>query len=168
LNRARIKEEIHKKDREKKMKGEKTVAQNKKARFQYFIEDRFEAGISLQGTEVKAIREGKANIAEGYCHFNHKGELFLVDANIGQYSHGGYASHDAMRRRKLLMHKKELRKLEVKVNERGFTVVPLRLYFKDGYAKLQIGLGKGKRNIDKRESTKKREADREIRRAMKR
>lgn len=148
------------------MKGEKTVALNKRARFNYHIEDKFEAGIVLVGTEVKSIREGNANIAEGYCQFK-DGELFLVDANIGRYSHTGHDSHEPMRKRKLLLHKKELYKLEQKVNERGFTLVPLRLYFRDGIVKLQVGLGKGKKQHDKRETTKKREAEREIARAMK-
>ena len=149
------------------MKGEKTVASNKKARFQYQIEDTFEAGMVLVGSEVKAIREGRATIAEGYCQFE-DGELYLLEANIGQYSFGNRNNHDPQRKRKLLMHKMELRRLEQKVIERGYALVPLRLYFKDGRAKLLIGLGKGKKLHDKRETQKTREADLEIRRAMKR
>ena len=148
------------------MKGEKTVTQNKKARFNYHIEDTFEAGIVLQGTEVKAIREGRARISEGYCQFD-EGELFLVDANISPYSHGNYNNHEPRRKRKLLMHKQQLKRLESKVEERGYTLVPLRLYFKNGLAKLMIGLAKGKKMHDKRETQKKREADLEIRRALK-
>lgn len=148
------------------MKGEKTVAQNKKARFNYHIEDTFEAGIALKGTEVKAIREGHASISEGFCQFT-DGELFLVDANISAYSHGTYNNHEPRRKRKLLMHKRQLYKLESKVEERGYTLVPLRLYFKDGYAKLLIGLAKGKKTYDKRETQKRKEADLEIRRALK-
>lgn len=148
------------------MKGEKTVTQNKKARFNYHIEDTFEAGIVLQGTEVKAIREGRASISEGYCQFD-EGELFLVDANISPYSHGNYNNHEPRRKRKLLMHKQQLRRLEAKVEERGYTLVPLRLYFKNGLAKLMIGLAKGKKMHDKRETQKKKEADLEIRRALK-
>ena len=148
------------------MKGEKTVTQNKKARFNYHIEDTFEAGIVLQGTEVKAIREGRASISEGYCQFD-EGELFLVDANISPYSHGNYNNHEPRRKRKLLMHKQQLKRLESKVEERGYTLVPLRLYFKNGLAKLMIGLAKGKKMHDKRETQKKREADLEIRRALK-
>lgn len=147
--------------------GEKTITKNRKARFQYHIEDTFEAGLVLLGTEVKAIREGRANISEGYCQFE-AGELFLVDSHISQYSNTGYASHEPDRKRKLLMHKRELRRLEQKVVERGYTLVPLRLYFKEGKAKLLIGLAKGKRMADKRETQKKREAQREIDRAMKR
>ncbi len=148
------------------MKGEKTVARNKKARFNYHIEQSYEAGIELVGTEVKAIREGKATIAQGYCQFE-EGELYLLDANIGKYSHGGYTNHEPTRKRKLLMHKKELEKLEQKVTERGYALVPLKLYFKNGLAKLLVGLGKGKKFQDKRETTKKREAEREIARALK-
>lgn len=149
------------------MKGEKTVAANKKARFEYQIEDTFEAGLVLVGTEVKAIREGRANITEGFCHFEDD-ELFLVDATISHYSYGNRNNHDPRRKRKLLMHKRELRRLQQKVVERGYALVPLRLYFKQGRAKLLIGLGKGKKIHDKRETQKRREAEREIERALRR
>jgi len=150
------------------MKGEKIIALNKKARFKYTIEDSFEAGIVLMGTEVKSLREGGANIAEGYCIFDENGELWLQDANINPYTYGNRFNHDPVRRRKLLMHKLELFKLQQKVVERGYALVPLKMYFKDGRAKLLIGLGKGKKFGDKREDAKLRDAKIEIERELKR
>lgn len=148
------------------MQGEKIVAKNKKARFSYQIEEKFEAGISLVGTEVKSIREGRANITEGYCTIDN-GELFLDDVNIGPYTYGNINNHDPMRRRRLLMHKREIQRLRSKVVEKGYTLIPLTMYFKNGIVKVLVGLGKGKKLHDKREATKQREAEREIRRAVK-
>jgi SsrA-binding protein len=148
------------------MPGEKNITVNKKARFNYVIEDTFEAGIALLGTEVKSIREGRASIGEGFCDVV-KGELYLVDIEIGPYTYGNINNHEPRRRRKLLVHKREIARLQSKVAEKGFSLVPLRMYFKNGRVKVLVGLGKGKKLGDKRETVKKREADREIRRALK-
>ena len=146
--------------------GETIIADNRKARHEYHVLDTFEAGLALRGTEVKAMREGRANLTDAYCRIE-RGEAYLVGAHVGQYSHGGSASHDPVRPRKLLLHRDELSKLLGKTTEKGMTIVPLRMYFKNGRAKIAIALAKGKRLYDKRETIKRREAERETRAAMK-
>jgi SsrA-binding protein len=149
-----------------KTSGELLIADNRKARHDFHLLEEFEAGLVLRGTEVKAMREGRANLRDSYCRVE-GGEAFLLGAHVGQYSHGGYASHDPVRPRKLLLHQDELRKLLGKTTERGMTIVPLRMYFKNGRAKLVIALAKGKKTYDKRETIKRREAERETRAAVK-
>src|SRR5688572_12145725 len=141
---------------------------NRSAYFEYFIDDKFVAGISLLGTEVKSLREGKANFNDSFCVFI-KGELFLRSFHIAEYSHGTVNNHDPIRERKLLLNKRELKKMEARLKkETGFTIVPLRLYFNEkNLAKLEIGLGKGKKMHDKRETIKQRDTDREIKRYLK-
>ena len=146
--------------------AEQTVADNRKAWHEYHLLDTYEAGVALQGTEVKAIREGRVNLREAYVRME-GAEAYLLAAHIGQYSHGGYASHDPTRKRKLLLNRAELNKLLGKTTEKGLTIVPLRMYFKGGRLKLAIALAKGKKLYDKRETIKRREADRETRAAIK-
>lgn len=145
---------------------EDLIAENRKARFDYHILETFEAGLVLLGTEVKAMREGRANLRDSFCRIEN-GEAFLLNSHIGQYSSGGYASHDPLRTKKLLLHIEELRKLIGKTTEKGMTIVPLRMYFKHGRAKCEIALAKGKKSYDKRETIKRREAERETRSAVK-
>ncbi|MGJ3232852.1 MAG: SsrA-binding protein SmpB [Oceanicaulis sp.] len=143
------------------------VAVNRRARFDYEITDTYEAGIQLTGTEVKTLREGKANIAEAYVS-PEKGEIFLINADFPPYGHGNRFNHEPRRHRKLLLHKKEVNKLAGSVNKDGLTIVPLRLYFNDrGLAKLQIGLAKGKKTVDKRETIKQRDWNRQKQRILK-
>jgi SsrA-binding protein len=140
---------------------------NRTATFEYFIEDKFDAGMVLTGTEVKALREGKASFNDSYCLMDH-GELYIKGLHISPYSHGSYANHAPTRDRKLLLKKKEINRIVLKLKEKGFTIVPLRIYFSDrGFAKIQIGLGKGKKLHDKRETIKERETEREIKRYLK-
>jgi len=140
---------------------------NRTATFEYFIEDKFDAGMVLTGTEVKALREGKASFNDSYCLMDH-GELYIKGLHISPYSHGSYANHAPTRDRKLLLKKKEINRIVQKLKEKGFTIVPLRIYFSDrGFAKIQIGLGKGKKLHDKRETIKERETEREIKRYLK-
>ena len=140
---------------------------NKKALFRFHVEDRFEAGISLCGTEVKSLREGNCSMGDSFVK-SVGGELFLVNLHIAEYKQGGYANHDPMRRRKLLLHAREIRRLSGKIRERGFTLVPLKIYFNErGYAKVQLGLCRGKRLHDKREDIRKRDEKREFGRQMK-
>lgn len=135
---------------------------NKKAEFEYFILQKYTAGIVLTGTEIKSIRQGKANLTDSYCRFLN-GELWVSNMHIAEYSHGGHYNHDPKADRKLLLSKKELRKLEWKVNEKGTTIIPLVLWMNEkGYAKLDIALAKGKRQYDKRETIKDRDNDREM------
>ncbi len=148
--------------------GEKTVAVNRRARHDYFIEDSWEAGLVLTGTEVKSMREGKATITEAYVRLDKNGEAWLVGAHIQPWAHGNRFNHELARPRKLLMHKRELRRLIGKVNREGFTLVPLKLYFTRGKAKLELGLGKGKKLYDKREDTKREDAKRAMERAKRR
>ena len=135
---------------------------NKKAKFEYTILDRYEAGIVLTGTEIKSIRQNKASISDAYCVFK-DGELWVKNMHIAEYSHGTYNNHEPKRDRKLLLHKHQLRRLESKVKESGLTIVPLRLYINEkGTAKLEIALVRGKKEHDKREAIKKRETERNI------
>lgn len=149
----------------KKHSGEKIIAQNKTARFNYFIEDTLEAGISLLGTEVKAIREGKANLKDSYALVE-DGEVFVHDMHVSPYSHGNRMNHDPLRKRKLLLHGREIKRLYGKSCERGLALIPLKLYFKNGRVKLELGVGKGKKLYDKREDIKGHAAKREIERGM--
>ena len=143
----------------------KEIANNRKAFHEYTISDKVEAGIMLTGTEVKSARLGKVSLTDGWVDFS-TGEAYLRDAHIAKYSHGSYLNHEETRPRKLLLKKTELARLASKVEEKGCTVVPLRLYFRDQYLKLEIGVGKGKKLHDKRDATKEREANREIHRAL--
>ncbi len=142
------------------------VAENRKAFHDYHILETFEAGLALLGTEVKAIREGRVNLRDSFASVD-GGEVFLHNVNISPYSHRGYANHEPLRRRKLLLHKAEIRKLIGKTSEKGLTLVPLRMYFKNGRVKVAVSLAKGKKDYDKRETIKKRDADRETRTAIK-
>lgn len=146
--------------------GKKLIANNKKARFDYFIEEDLEVGIELFGTEVKSIRMGKCSIKEAYVSV-HNGEMFIDGMNITPYEKGNIFNKDPLRTRKLLAHKKEILKLFGKTREKGYTLVPLEVYFKDGRCKLLIGLGKGKKLYDKRESIAKNDARRETQREFK-
>ena len=145
--------------------GERVLATNRKAFFNYEILERAEAGVSLVGTEVKSIRDGGLNFRDSYVEFK-GGELFLVGALIGPYSHGNLQNHAEDRVRKLLLHKREILKIGGKASERGLTIVPLRAYFKNGRVKLEIGLARGKRAHDKRETIKRRDIERETRQAV--
>lgn len=145
---------------------EQLVADNRKAGHDYHFLETFEAGLVLEGTEVKAIREGRVNLRDSYCKLEN-GEAYLLNVHVGQYSHGGYMSHDPTRKRKLLLTKPELNKLLGKTTERGLTIVPVRMYFKNGRVKLSVALAKGKNTIDKRETVRRREAERETRAAIK-
>jgi len=141
---------------------------NRSAFHDYFIEDKFDAGMVLAGTEVKSIRDGKVNFVDSFCVF-FQGELWVRNMHIAEYRFGTTNNHLAVHDRKLLLHKRELRKLESKLKEKGYTLVPLRIFFNDkGYAKLEIGLGKGKKNFDKRESIKQRDTQMEIKRHLNR
>ena len=141
---------------------ERVIATNRKALFNYEILERAEAGLRLVGTEVKSIREGGLNFRDSFVEFRN-GEMFLVGARIGPYSHGNMQNHAEGRDRKLLLHKQEIKKLGGKVSERGFTIVPLRAYFDKGRVKLEIGLARGKKSHDKRESIKRKDIERETR-----
>jgi len=142
------------------------IVDNRKAHFHYEILERLEAGLVLLGSEVKALREGKANLGDGFVQFSGN-EAFLQSVHISPYGHGGYANHSPLRPRKILLHTRELQRLRGKTSEKGLTVIPLKLYFKDGRAKCEIGLARGKKTHDKRESIKTRELDREAASAMK-
>ena len=145
----------------------KIVAENRKARHDYMILDQFEAGMVLTGTEVQSMRLGKVNLKDSYAKVKN-GEVFLHQMHIGPYPFAHFNNHEPLRTRKLLLHRREINRLFVKVNEQGHTLVPLRVYFKKGKAKVVIAVAKGKREYDKRESIRKREHDREMDRARKR
>ena len=146
--------------------GEKLIASNKKAFHDYFVLQKLEAGIELTGTEVKSLRDGKANLKDSYVVVR-DGQAFLLGAHISPYSHGNLQNHDPERTRRLLLHKREIEKLRVQIVEKGLTIVPLRLYFKGGRVKTEIAVVRGKKQYDKRETEKRREADREAAAAMK-
>jgi SsrA-binding protein len=141
----------------------KTVnIQNRQARYEYEILDKYTAGIVLTGTEIKSIREGKVNLQDGYCYFNN-GELFVKAVNITPYAQGTHYNHEATRERKLLLKKTEIKKLEGKIEEKGLTLIPLRLFINDrGFAKMEIAVGRGKKLHDKRDSMRERDAKREL------
>jgi SsrA-binding protein len=153
-------------DKSEREKARRVVAENRKARHDYHVLDTFEAGIALMGTEVKAIREGRVNLRDSYARIEN-GEVWMMNVHISPYSHRGYADHAELRQRKLLLHRDEIRKLVGRTAERGLTLVPLELYFKNGRAKILLALAKGKQEQDKRETIRRREADRETRAAVK-
>lgn len=144
----------------------KIVCQNRKAYHDYQIDETIEAGIMLMGTEVKSLREGKANLKDSYVIIKDS-EAFLLNCHISPYSHGNIMNHDPLRTRKLLLRKDEIMKLQGKAAQKGYSLVPLKIYFKKSYAKVEIGLAKGKKQYEKREDIKKKEARREMERAMK-
>ena len=140
--------------------GLKIISNNRKARFNYFFTEFFEAGIVLKGSEVKSLRDGKANISESYA-LDDKGELYLVNSHIPSYKESSYNNHNPRRNRKLLLNKREINKLMGRINREGFTLIPTKLYFKKGKAKIEIAVAKGKKQYDKRHVKKKRDWDRE-------
>jgi SsrA-binding protein len=146
--------------------GEKIITVNRRARHDYFIEETFEAGLVLSGSEVKSLRDGKAVLKDSYGRLN-KGELWLFNAHINEYMPASRFGHDPVRSRKLLMHRREIDRLAGKMKERGYALIPLRLYFKRGRAKVELGLARGKKLYDKRASIKERESKRELDRVMK-
>ena len=147
-------------------KGIKTAAQNRKAFHDYYVEEKYEAGIELAGTEVKSIRAGTLNLKDAYCTVK-DGELFVHGMHISPYEKGNIFNKDPIRIRRLLMHRREIRKLHALIKQDGYTLVPLSVYFKDARVKVEIGLCKGKKNYDKREAAAQRDAKREMERAMK-
>jgi SsrA-binding protein len=142
------------------------VCQNRKAYHDYHIEEKVEAGIVLMGTEVKSLREGKGNLKDSYV-LAKDGEFFLINCHLSPYSHGNITNHEPLRTRKLLLHKKEMERLRGQVAQKGYSLIPLKIYFKGSFAKVEIGLAKGKKQYEKRDAIRKKEADREIERAMK-
>jgi len=144
----------------------KVVTENRKARFNYFIEDTYEAGMVLLGTEVKSLRLGRVNLKDSYARIR-KGEVFVHQIHIGAYPFAYYGNHDPLRIRKLLLHKREIKKLYGKVNEKGYSLIPIKLYFQNGKAKLTLALARGKRKYDKRETIRKREQERDLQRSKK-
>lgn len=150
----------------KSSSGEKVIATNKKAFHEYFILEKMEAGIVLLGTEVKAIREGRLNLKDSYAMVR-AGEAFLVNCHISPYSHGNRENHEPTRTRKLLLHLREIQKLIGKTQEKGLTLVPLRVYLKKGKVKFELGIAKGKKLFDKRETERRKEADKEAQAAIK-
>lgn len=147
-------------------KGEgKVIAQNKKAHHDFFIEETYEAGIVLRGTEIKAVRAGRVNLKDAFARI-YKGELFVYNMHISPYEQGNRYNHEPLRTRKLLLHRKQIDQLIGETKEAGYSIVPLKMYLKDGYAKLLIGLAKGKKKYDKREDLKRKEAKRDIERAF--
>ncbi len=149
-----------------KKPGEKLVTRAKDLRFKWDVSETYEAGLALMGTEVKSLRDGRANLKDSYCRFKDS-ELYIVGLHISPYPFGTHVNHEPERPRKLLLHRRELQRLQSKVAERGFSLVPTKLYFKEGRAKLEIGLAKGKKTHDKREELKRKTQDREMERAMK-
>ena len=146
--------------------AQQNIAENRKAFHDYHIVDTYEAGVVLQGTEVKAIREGNVNLRDSFGRVE-GGEVWIYNVHISPYSHRGYSDHEPMRRRKLLLHRQEIKKLIGKTVERGMTLVPVRMYFKDGRVKVAVSLARGKKEYDKRETIKRRETERETRAAVK-
>ncbi|MCI9554897.1 SsrA-binding protein SmpB [uncultured Oscillibacter sp.] len=147
-------------------KGVKIAAQNRKAHHDYYVEEKYEAGIELAGTEVKSVRAGTLNLKDSYCSVK-EGELFVHGMHISPYEKGNIFNKDPVRPRRLLMHKREIRKLHALVKQDGYTLVPLSVYFKDARVKVEVGLCKGKKNYDKRDAAAQRDAKREMDRAMK-
>jgi SsrA-binding protein len=151
----------------KQEEGVKVVARNKRARYDYAVEETLEAGLELVGSEVKSLREGNANLSDSYA-LPEKNQIFLHNLNIGPYQAASILGHPALRKRRLLLHRREIDKLLVKVKERGMALIPLQLYFKDGWAKVQLAVAKGKTHEDRREDIKERETRREMERAHRR
>ena len=153
------------KDRDPVASGQRDAAFNRSASFNYFLTDRFECGVALRGTEVKSIREGKANLKDAYGLLK-DGECFLLNAHIGPFSHGNAMNHEPLRTRKLLLHKREIAKLEGLTKQKGYTLIPVKLYFRHGRVKCELALAKGKQEWDKRETARKREGDKEAKAAI--
>ena len=145
---------------QKTKSGLKIISNNRKAKFNYFFKEFFEAGIVLKGSEIKSLRDGKANISESYA-FDEQGELYLVNSHIPSYKESSYNNHDPKRNRKLLLNKREINKLIGRINREGYTLIPTKLYFRKGKAKVEIAVAKGKKQYDKRHTKKKRDWDRE-------
>ena len=146
--------------RQKTKSGLKIISNNRKAKFNYFFKEFFEAGIVLKGSEVKSLRDGKANISESYA-FDENGEIYLVNSHIPSYKESSYNNHDPKRNRKLLLNKREVNKLIGKINREGFTIIPTKMYFKNGKVKIEIAIAKGKKHYDKRQIKKQRDWNRE-------
>ena len=144
----------------------KLIADNRKARFNYELLDKYEAGISLLGTEVKSLREGKLNMGDAYCIIDRQGEVYLKDCHISPYTHGTHVNHQPMRPRKLLLNKMEIRRLQQRIREKGLTLVPTRVYFKGGRVKVEVALAKGKKDYDKRDQIKARDNARDLSRQL--
>ena len=153
-------------ERTDREKAQRIITDNRKAYHDYHVLETMEAGVALLGTEVKAIREGRVNLRDSFARID-SGEVWLMNVHISPYSHSGYARHDERRQRKLLLHRHEIRKLTGRVAEKGLTLVPLQMYFKDGRVKVSLALVKGKQAHDKRETIRRREVDRETRAAVK-
>ena len=145
---------------QKTKSGLKIISNNRKARFNYFFVELFEAGIALKGSEIKSLRNGKVNISESYALGN-KGEIFLINSHIASYKQSSYNNHDPTRNRKLLFHRRQINKLMGRINREGYTLVPTKLYFKNGKAKIEIAVAKGKKQYDKRQVKKRRDWNRE-------
>lgn len=152
---------------EKPQNRVKVIAENRRARFDYTVDEKLEAGLALSGSEVKSLRDGTANLADAYA-LPKKGELFLLNARIGTYKPASFFTHEPTRARKLLLHRNELDRWTAKVNERGYSIIPLVLYFKNGRAKVELGLCRGKTHEDRRETIRERETKREMERAVRR
>jgi len=153
-------------EKDERERAQRIVAENRKARHDYHILETYEAGVALLGTEVKAIREGRVNLRDSYAR-TESGEVWMLNVHISPYSHRGYADHAETRQRKLLLHRHEIRKLIGRTAEKGLTLVPLQMYFKNGRVKVLVGLARGKQAHDKRETIRRREVDRETRAAIK-
>ena len=151
---------------ERQKTGQKTVAQNKKARHDYFVDETYEAGVALCGTEIKSIRRGAVNLKDSYCSFR-GGEMYAVGVHISPYEQGNRFNHEPLREKKLLMHRRELRRLQGLVQQKGLTLIPLSLYFSGSYVKMEIGLCRGKKLYDKRDSDAARQAGRDMERHLK-
>ncbi|MDA3860528.1 MAG: SsrA-binding protein SmpB [Melioribacteraceae bacterium] len=147
-------------------KEEKNITSNRKAFHDYFIERKIEAGIVLLGTEVKALRNGKANLVDAYASIKND-EVWMSNAHIGVYDHGNMNNHDPVRQRKLLLKRSEIKKLDSKIKQKGYSLIPLRVYFSNGKVKIQLGLAKGKKSYDKRETIKEKDAQRDLARSLK-
>ena len=153
-------------EKDEREKAQRVIADNRKSRHDYHILETYEAGVALLGTEVKAIREGRVNLRDSYARTD-GGEVWMLNVHISPYSHRGYADHAETRQRKLLLHRHEIRKLIGRTAEKGLTLVPLQMYFKNGRVKVLVGLARGKQAHDKRETIRRREVDRETRTAIK-
>ena len=151
---------------EQKTGGHKQIAQNRKAYHDYFVDDRYEAGIALTGTEIKSVRAGGVNLKDACCQIKN-GEMWVVGMHISPYEHGSFFNREPLRDRKLLMHKREIRKLAGQITQKGFTLIPLSLYFSGQRVKIEVGLCRGKKQYDKRDAIAKAESDREIERGLK-
>lgn len=156
---------VKEKDRDPVAAGKRDAAFNRSASFNYFLTDKYECGVALRGTEVKSIREGKANLKDAYGLLK-DGECFLLNAHIGPFSHGNAMNHESLRTRKLLLHRTEIDRLVAATKQKGFTLIPVRLYFRSGRVKCELALAKGKQEYDKRATEKKREGDNEARAAI--